>query len=334
MNHGETINDERYTGKNIFSYTLNTMPYSLNVDWEAPKYNPFALDELVLVHLTDQEASDGILKPQSYAPVKITNHKSKVETEWFFPRETLHFTLNGFVDEHRGGCIQEHIFSWANKKFAYIVPLSDVIPQVISLFTHDTIVLGKILLPDSAQIISNQSPEKILSAIKEKGYRTFDIRGVKQLDPAFLEGTNINVNHPANFSEILDTYKIDSAYTSPSINNILWLDGCLGHVFATAGYNMSLIESYEMMTDEISKRMEYFKERHKINPALAEPLARLEFGTVKYIKFIQDLKALDEKASELYASVKNDSYEAHEEVRNKVNCERAIINEQLLWKNK
>ena len=188
----------------------------------------FIYSELVCVHITDQDAKGGFLKPHSYHP---HNYDGR---EWFFPRETLHFTLNGTVADHNGGEIFSRGYSWKGKKFAYLIPLQDIIRQVISLFTHDTIALGSIRLPNSTVVITEQSGERVIRKIRKAGYSPFRLRGCHQLDPAVLDKSNTNINHVANFRGIIDKYGIDGLYTSASMNNILVLDGFLIAVYDLA----------------------------------------------------------------------------------------------------
>jgi len=318
-NLGDTIKDERYDGKSFLGLSIDYMLYTPNNNWVAPTYSPISLEELVCVHLTDQESSDGILRPHSYAPHDSIEIFSGSQKQWLFPRETLHFTLNDCVAEHCGGYgVSERGYSWKNKRFAYLIPLSDIIHQVISLYTHDTIVLGKFQLPSSSSIIDNQTPEKVRAAIKEKGYRVFDISGVKELDPAFLKGTNININHPLNFSSITDSFKIDGPYTSASINNILMIDGYLSGILTMAVGKSDLLGSHDEVITELRKRIDYFRKRYRENQNLTEPLSRLEKGIAIYIRFLQSLKS--------FPRGEFTSYDAF--LR-----ERCTFNEPLLWKN-
>ncbi len=319
-NLGDIIKDERYDGQNFLGFSIKNMPYSLNNEWTAPKYYPFSLEDLVCVHITDQESFDGFLKPQSYIPVVATEIFSRTSKEWFFPRETLHFTLNGVVADHTGGQVQEQVYSWKNKKFAYLIPLADIIHQTISLFTHDTIVLGKIQLSPSSKVIINQNSEKVKSEIQKRGYRILEIQGVKELDPAYLEGTNLNVNHPANFFRVLDAYKIDGPYTDRSTNNILMIDGFLRKIFNEAIGNSDMSLTYDETVDELKKRIDFFSVKHNKNPLLSVPISRLGRGISVYIKFLQTLK---------YFYENRDTHVPYETFIS----QRIAINNQLHWQN-
>jgi hypothetical protein len=314
---GDAIKDARYDGKKFLGCNIKTMPFTPNRAWQAPKFHPFTIDDLIVVHLTDQYVSDGVLKPHSYAPLKINDVVSGEEKKWFYPRETLHFTLNGIVDDHNGGYNQRDTYSWKDKKFAYIVPLVNVIGQVISLFTHDTILLGQLKLPDSTEVVLNQTPEKVKAAIKKKGYQFLDIEGVKQLDAAYLEGTRTNINHPVNFAQVLDNYNLDGPYTEASINNILLLDGYMKNVLSAAAYNEPLFKPHDEIVTELQNRMDYFKDRFGESASLSAPLMRLENGIDRYVTFLHALKQLDEKRYHVA----------------KAKAELKAINEQLLWIN-
>jgi hypothetical protein len=328
---GDVIADSRYTGNEYIGRCIDDMPYTPNIDWQSPKYRPFSIDELALVHVSDQDAKNGVLKPQSYIPLEIQDTLSGKTTNWFYPRETLHFTLNGLVDDHTGGQVSAHTFSWKNKKFAYVIPLVDVIDQVISLFTHDTIILGQLELPSSTQIISQQSESKVKSVLQKKGYQFLDIRGVKELDPAYLNEANIN--HPLNFSQITQQHEIDGAYTSPSINNIHVLDEMTSMVFAAAARNNSLLIPHEEMVEELENRVNYFTKRFAKKAIFTQALDRLAKGVERYVEYVKALKQWEDSGTAFRTIANTLPDDDYMRQNRSTRAERKSINEQLLWNN-
>jgi len=290
----DVIPDNRYVESYWSSrkFDQNRLVSVSNI-WRPPVYFPFRLEDLICIHLTDQEVNDGYLKPRSYHPIEENKE------QWFFPRETLHFTLNGIVAEHRGGDILSPQYSWRKNKIAYLIPLKDIIDQVIYLFTHDTIILGKIKLPDSTIVLPNHK-DKILKRIKKEGYQPLDIHGVLSLDSAFLLGTEYNINHPHNFDKIREKYEIDQAYTSNSINNILYLDNLLGELYYYIVKNSSPLDNPHDLMNDIENRLSYIIQKYKSNSQKKKAALRFKRGVKVYLEMLDRKISMNNKIDELW----------------------------------
>jgi hypothetical protein len=308
---GFPIKDARYKGKERPQKDGRWL-ISPNIEWEPPIYHPFTKNELVAVHLTGQDARDsGILKPHSYKPYQFRDSIQESEL-LLMPRETLHFTLNGVVADHTGGEIQEHVYTWTDDKFAYLIPFHHIYDQVISVFTHDTIALGQLPLPQDTVIIENQNREKVLEAVAHMGYRPLDIRGSMVLDPAFLLGTKKNVNHPANFASMIDNTLVDGPYTSRSDNNILALDSLLTDVLTVLGHRNNVIPISQGLIDEVQRRMKFFTDRYAHDPNRGAAITRLQKISDVYIQAMNEDLAY-QKLKQPYDDNSPKAYFAREE---------------------
>lgn len=76
----------------------------------------------------------------------------------FYFRPTIHFALGGLVRGHHG-------FSWEQKRFAVLVPLKELLPQILSLMPQDTFIAGEFDLPTSAIVLV---PEEWAAVYNEK----------------------------------------------------------------------------------------------------------------------------------------------------------------------
>ncbi len=114
-----------------------------------------AIHKLIAIHLTKTFPTDGIIKPTSQYFTQWGNQKV------IFPRETIHFALNGPVGNHSYG-------SWDGTKYAILIPLPLILPRVISIKPVDTWVVGKLQLPSSSEILCRKEhlPEKLPKGIK------------------------------------------------------------------------------------------------------------------------------------------------------------------------
>ncbi|MBI2972106.1 MAG: hypothetical protein HYY37_06825 [Candidatus Aenigmarchaeota archaeon] len=324
---GEPVRDRRYSDRDFLGRSIEEMPYTPNIGWKPPTYHPVPLDELIAVHLTDQDVRDGALKPHSYSPAVEDGE------QWFFPRETLSFTLNGVVADHTGGDMRERSYSWKGKRYAYLIPLRDIIDQVTCVFTHDTVVLGKIFLPDSTTVIAHQNRDTVMDEVSRRGYHPFDIQGVKGLDPAYLSGTDTNVNHQLNFSEIFRVYGVDRPYTSPSPNNILALDDLLRRVFLHAVYSDALLMPIDRLAAEMQRRMAHLRQRYYSDSSKANSISRLEDGVAVYQRFLSDLREWEQAAATARMRAGQLSEDEYALMRESVRAAPRKIRERLLWKN-
>lgn len=278
---GQTIEDPRYTGKSFRGKTIETMAFSPNQNWIPPVYHPFSIEDLVAVHLSDYDAGEsGELKPSSYFPYQ------KGSENWLHPRETIHFSLNGVVPDHNLGGTARVILSKEGKKFAYLIPLTAIFRQVISVFTHDTVVLGKITLPDSTVVIKDQNKAKVLETISGLGYQPLDMRGIKELDPAYLSGTNTNVNHCVNFASMIDGQSVDGPYVWDSLNDVIALDHLLMGILSCAAEGAAMIKYPSILREDISKRINFFVERYGRDINRSKAVLRLQNICKMYLDYL------------------------------------------------
>lgn len=325
---GEPILDDRYVGNDFIGESIVTMPYTPNQEWVAPIYHPFTINDLVAIHLTDQDARDsGELQPHSYIPFQ-----TGPENKWVTSRETLHFTLNGVADDHSGGQISPTVYSWKNKRFAYVIPLKDIYGQVISLFTHDTIAVGKIALPASAVVIEDQERVKILEAVANLGYQPLDIRGVKPLDPAYLLGTKTNVNHSLNFSSMINDL-VDGCYTAASINNILVLDNLLTSVLQYMSTGNAVIDISEELIDDINQRVNFFVVRYGEDEKRGGAIDRLQRIARLYDKCLRDYLLYQQEFDAVLKSAQNLPDEEYDATMKLYKEKKLNIRNMLKWEN-
>lgn len=331
---GQTIKDPRYTGKNFLGHSIENMPYSPNKDWVPPIYYPFKLDQLIAVHLTNQDArASGELKPHSYTPVQFKYPLTEdLENKWLLARETLHFTLNGMVADHSGGMVSPIAHSWRDRRFAYLVPLKDIYSQVISVFTHDTIVLGKIRLPESVTVIEDQTRGKIVAAISDLGYQPFDIQGVKELDPAYLWGTKTNINHIINFSSMIDGRFVDGPYISPSLNNILALDTLLSNVLTCIGNGNYVITPSAELIEAISRRIDFLTSKFETDKERGEAILRLRKMVGIYTDCLSEYLKCQEDFDEAMKTLKDLPFERYTEILEMHRERKRAISRMLAWR--
>lgn len=116
------------------------------------------------------------------------------------------------------------------------------------------------------------------------------MQGVKALDPAFLmtESIGININHPLNFSSILDDLSISGAYYEPSVDNIDCLDDILRCILKDAMRWDPLPFSYKKAVKELEERRDYFRERFKGDKSKKIGLSRLQKGVQVYINYLKE----------------------------------------------
>lgn len=326
---GDVIPDERYPpgGSLPAGARIDAYPISPNLGWVPPRYRPFELDALVAVHVTDQPPTEGRLDPHVFCPVEITRGIDQRE-KYFFPRVTTHWTLNGMVADHGGGGFSSDEYSWAGRRYGYIVPLREMIDEAATLFTHDTIVLGSLRLPASAKIIDNPTPARIEAAVRELGLEPLQIAGVKPLDPAWTsDGTN--VNHPDNFKAIRDAHRVREPYTAPSNDNLLALDSLLTNIFeyATGG---NLLYPPQKMIAQLDKRLSVIKASMPDGRG-REALALLEAGVGVYRRFLRAHRKLEREMDAIREGPGD--YEAKVDRMAELVQQKMDLRRMLFWEN-
>ena len=112
-------------------------------------------ESLVAVHLTDHFPKHGKIKSRG----SVFKKKSS-QLDWF-PRETIHFCLNGPVGSHM-------LNSWDGKKFAIIIPFKAMIPRIYNLAPQDTFVVGDFVLPYGTEVLGKHDdlPKRASATIK------------------------------------------------------------------------------------------------------------------------------------------------------------------------
>lgn len=88
--------------------------------------------KLYAVHITNFLPKDGFLRT-------VTKNRARFAT-------TLHFSLGGPVISHFNG-------NWDNKKYAILVPLKTLEPQLVNIFAQDTFIVGDLKLPKEAILL-------------------------------------------------------------------------------------------------------------------------------------------------------------------------------------
>lgn len=150
------------------------------------------LDEkLFAVHITDYLPEGGVIRT-------TTDNRARFAT-------TLHFSLGGPVISHSLG-------NWDHKKYAVLVPLKTLKPQLVNIFAQDTFIVGDFELPPSAillvpsgesvnikfpgKVVSYDSQVGIIQGVKDQLQKektiVLDSTGPSLTDKTFLNGEAIN----------------------------------------------------------------------------------------------------------------------------------------------
>ncbi|MBU0461588.1 MAG: hypothetical protein KJ574_03295 [Nanoarchaeota archaeon] len=113
------------------------------------------IGNLIAVHLTDHFPNKGIIHPTSRGFFLKLSYRTRIkgilhDLRVQYPRYTIHFALNHAVASHMGG-------DWKGRRFAILIPLKDIISQIISLDPADTWVLGDLKLPSSTEILMRET---------------------------------------------------------------------------------------------------------------------------------------------------------------------------------
>ncbi len=103
------------------------------------------ITKLIAVHMTDYFPEKGVILTKNVADPGIVVHGRRVR----FPRETIHFTLNGPVGGHSMG-------DWNDKKYAILIPLPFIINRIYNLAPEDSWVIGNLTLPRGTEILGKQ----------------------------------------------------------------------------------------------------------------------------------------------------------------------------------
>lgn len=111
---------------------------------------------LVAVHLTKFLPENGFLK--TTAKARETNGELK------FPRETIHFSLNGPVTD------LPFFGEWVNTKYAIVIPMEKVIDRFINLSPNDSFIFGALEIPLGSWFLvpaANGNAQQLRAAYKK-----------------------------------------------------------------------------------------------------------------------------------------------------------------------
>jgi hypothetical protein len=119
--------------------------------------------QLVAVHVVDYFPKNGIMKPLSRAKewLKTFRQEQKLEKLEYFPRETLHFCLNGMAGSHFYG-------NFKGRQYAIIIPAHLIRSRIFCLFGVDTFVIGDLELPKGSYVLVFEGEKTDAEKIREK----------------------------------------------------------------------------------------------------------------------------------------------------------------------
>lgn len=193
-------------------------------------------------------------------------------------RSEIHFALGGLVPAHVGG-------NWESRKFAVVVPLAELEPQLANLMVFDTIIYGDYKIPSGAVLIipdnvqTGALPENITihrystgttlrraieNVIESKSGWVIKTKygdGLKN-DKAIIEELGININSHLALKEILDQHP-----------NVTFLNGV-----QTKG---------DMVSQWSRFLIKYFTMKERLNISTAQ----LKFETKKFEMFVANVKS-------------------------------------------
>ncbi len=166
-------------------------------------------EKMFAVHATDLVPQGGVMVAGARA---IDPEKADKEPASFRP--TLHFALGEMVRPHGRS-------SWEEKKYAVVLPLKDLEPQLTNVAPHDSFILGNFRIPEGAIFLAPEGAEleglpddvsvrrykgdlrKAVSAtIEDNGGWPVQMSGVTSDDPARIGERDIN--NPTFFKSLLD----------------------------------------------------------------------------------------------------------------------------------
>ncbi|MBI2547790.1 hypothetical protein HYW21_00400 [Candidatus Woesearchaeota archaeon] len=101
-------------------------------------------EQLIAVHVTNYFPENGMIKPTGQFTIQLPKSKRDVK----YPRESIHFCLNGKVTGHDAGD------AWKNAKIAVLVPVNLMMKRIVNLNPADTYVVGELRLPKGSEILA------------------------------------------------------------------------------------------------------------------------------------------------------------------------------------
>jgi len=197
---------------------------------EKPIQPELELDQLVAVRLTNQFPENGVVRTSGTRTEATEIGEMPLQL-----RETIHFSLNGPVTKHDDGdWTKTYILVIAiyDRKFAIIVPLADIMDEVINLQGEDTWVFGNLELPSSAVVLGDreslqgknpgnartkitdtgeQLHEAAQNEIREQGYTVAEIGGLGWTSVESVNPNEARWNTPISVDGY-DLLRVDSIY--------------------------------------------------------------------------------------------------------------------------
>ncbi|MFH2028341.1 MAG: hypothetical protein ABIJ08_04345 [Nanoarchaeota archaeon] len=111
--------------------------------------SPNVARSLIAIHITKYFPTDGKLRPTGQYDIEYLNKKLR------FPRQTIHFALNGPVGEHMMGA------AWHLMRYAILIPVERFLDRIINISPQDSFIVGELTIPPGSEIIV-KSPDKPL----------------------------------------------------------------------------------------------------------------------------------------------------------------------------
>lgn len=224
-------------------------------------------ENLFAVHATDVLPEEGILYAGYGKPGTLPEDIPNV-------RCTVHFSLGELV-RPLGDWM-----TWENKKYAIVVPLKNLYPQLVNLNCYDTFILGDLELTKEMYLVAPEGTPSIGEcSIFEYNSDTSLREAVDQLiatlggwkvtmsddnldeeyAPAYVNGTNINTQEFfASFLEMIPHLSL----------GVRW-DPLHGEAWRLANLEMLLFSKSPMNKDEIKEHRSALKRVYLKAPALS-----------------------------------------------------------------
>lgn len=210
-----------------------------------------SLEKLYAVHATHILPKTGVLRAGFQKKVFKEDLAQHLYPDL---RHTVHFSIGELVRPIQVG---DKIYNWEECPYAIVIPLKTLMPQVISLNCYDLFTLGSVSLDrkevtlvipadqlsslpehhrfavlcyDPKSTTLRQAVEEVIELKEGWHVRMVDNHSEDDLGPAFLEGTEIDINQSLFFSFL------KNAYPHISIVGLRW------RPFEGEGYLFGLIE--------------------------------------------------------------------------------------------
>lgn len=226
-------------------------------------------ENLFAVHATDTLPEEGILyagygKPETL-PTDIPN-----------VRCTLHFSLGELV-RPLGDWM-----TWENKKYAVVVPLKNLYPQLVNLNCYDTFILGDLELTQEMYLVApagtssiggcslfeydsettlREAIDKLIATLGGWKVTMSEENLDEEYAPAYVNGTNINT--PEFFATFIEMI--------PHLSLGVRWDPLHGEAWRLANLEMLLLSpASKIVKEEIKEHRTFLKNAYMKAPALSQ----------------------------------------------------------------